>query len=233
MADALEKRIGSHMEGSVAVIDALRARKGGREGGGIEERARAAKALLEHLRGKGGSYAEYVSAVKDRIVEEIEEELLDAVYDMSDDLRMELDPVLVDLKPKEHYDVPSLKFRVLNDAEPAVSEGVRGGFLEEGEEEEWVVGEGGLWRPKEELRDLAASEASRKGRKGGSGEGVQQRRWSFAFKDAALPGGGEGGAEGGTVVRDRTGRLRAASGKEEKARSWVKRSQRIDLRGDR
>lgn len=187
---------------------------------------------MEHLRADGGVYAEYVSAVKDRIVEEIEEELLDTVYDMSEDLRMELDPVLVDVKPREHYDVPSLKFRVLNDHEPAMSEGVRAGFLEEGEEEEGMVGEGELWKPRGELRDLAGSDASRKGRKGGSGEGVQQRRWSFAFKDAALPGGGEGGAEGGTVVRDRTGRLRAASAKEEKARTWVRRAQRIDLRGD-
>ncbi len=220
LAGALDHPIGTHTEPSALLADAL-----WHKDAPIEDRARAAKALLERLRLEP-DYQAYVAPIRDRIVEEIEEELLDTVYDMSDELRTEIDPVLVDLKPKEHYDIPSLKFRVLNDNETAASDGVRDGFVEEEADETDVAAS--LWRPHDELRDFAASAASKKGQVGGSGEGVQQRRWSFAFKDTALPGGGKSGAQkGGTVIRDKTGRLRAASPGEEQARSWMQRRRRV------
>jgi hypothetical protein len=147
---------------------------------------------------------------------------------MSDELGMELDPTLVDLKPREHYDIPSLKFRVLNDNEPAVSDRVRDGFIREGPVAE-AKGAVNIpvWQPKGDLRDLTEP-MDGKGQKGG----VQQRRWKFAFKDASVSSAGRGAAKGGTVIRDKTGRLRAASPTEEQGRSWIRRSRKIDLRSD-
>lgn len=56
-----------------------------------------------------------------------------------------MDPNLVDLKPKEHYDTPSLRFRVLNDDEVAVSEkGARDTFVVE---EEGTGPRNEVWRP--------------------------------------------------------------------------------------
>jgi len=222
VAGALEKPLKQHIEANIAMADALR-----RKDAPIRDRARAAKALLDHLR-LDVNYQEYAGPVRDRIVEEIEEDLLDTVYDMSDELGMELDPTLVDLKPREHYDIPSLKFRVLNDNEPAVSDRVRDGFIREGPVAE-AKGAVNIpvWQPKGDLRDLTEP-MDGKGQKGG----VQQRRWKFAFKDASVPSAGRGAAKGGTVIRDKTGRLRAASPTEEQGRSWIRRSRKIDLRSD-
>ncbi len=223
LQEALALPIGAHAEGGVETYEALMEEEGQ---GPVEGRARAAKALLEYLR-QHDAYHAYTGAVKDTVVSEIEEELRDTIYECSDDLGLDLDPNLVDLKPREHYDVPSLRFRVLNDAEAAASLGVRDGFVEE----EGGLGKGGgAWRPHDVIHDPSAAAAA-----DANAGALPQRRWSFAFKDSALGGekqkavkGKEGGA---TVVRDaRTGRLRAATGGEEGKRSWRKRKEGLPLK---
>jgi hypothetical protein len=249
LQEAVALPIGAHAEGDVETYEALRAGSGSRSGSvsvGMEERARAAKALLEYLR-QHDAYQGYTGPVKDTIVGEIEEELRDTIYECSDDLRLDLDPNLVDLKPREHYDVPSLRFRVLNDSEAAASPGLRDGFVEE-------AGEGTsrpVWRPHDLIPDPSAAKAHAQAQAQGQGKSrgqgqeggaLQQRRWSFAFKDTALGDKKKGRAPaaaaahagagaGATVVRDaRTGRLRAASQAEEGRRSWTKRKEGLPLK---
>lgn len=235
LQEALALPIGAHADGDLETYEALRAG----EAAPMEERARAAKALLEYLR-QADAYHAYTGPVKDTVVGEIEEEIRDTIYEWSDDLRLDLDPNLVDLKPREHYDVPSLRFRVLNEGEAAVSLSQRDGFVEE-EGEGLGQGQGRArkaWRPEALIPDPSATTKTQKGK--ATGAGLPQRRWSFAFKDTALGGakagssavGGPAGASvGATVVRDaRTGRLRAASASEEGRRSWTKRRGGLPLK---
>lgn len=240
LQEAVALPIGAHVEGDLETYEALRAGEGG--AASVEERARAAKALLEHLR-QTDAYHAYTGPVKDTVVEQLEEEIRDTIYEWSDELRLDLDPNLVDIKPREHYDVPSLRFRVLNDAEAAVSASQRDGFVEE---EAMAVGAvRKAWRPDTLISDPSATSNTQL-KKGGENNGgsngggpLPQRRWSFAFKDTALGGakagssgvGGPAGASAGaTVVRDaRTGRLRAASASEVSRRSWTKRRAGLPL----
>jgi hypothetical protein len=166
----------------------------------FQQKVFRAKELLDFLRNEE-EYMAYVARVEDEVVEEIEEELLDHIYEMSEELRTSLDPDMVESKVPKHYDVPSLRFRVLNDSEA-------GGI---GLEQE-------SGRISEAFSATLATDADHGTREGlnclrtGLLDGTEAR-WRFAFKPVKR--GGQ------TMVQDAVaGALRPASSSEAQSRSW-------------
>jgi len=96
---------------------------------------------------------------------------------MSDELKAELDPELKDLKDKDVYDIPSLRFRVLGDREVAVGDSTHTTFNKEDEQDAFDhLHHHHHHRQVEVLNELKAPNT----------RGAQ--RWRMAFKDISKGG---------------------------------------------